>query len=99
MAGWDAILAELNNTGWQTDNVRRKYLKKLSEHTKRYTIVYYSAFVSKEGLSNLDINDSDMTGFMNALKRMDCTKGLDLILHTPGWFSGCLRSDSKLFKK
>ena len=25
-----------------------------------------------------------MTGFMNALKGMDCSKGLDLILHTPG---------------
>lgn len=32
----------------------------------------------------IDINDSDITGVMNAIKGLDCDKGLDLILHTPG---------------
>lgn len=84
MAGWDDILRELNETMSQADFIRRKYLKKLSDLTGRNTIAYYSAFLSKSNAANLDINDLDMTGFMNALKGMDCSKGLDLILHTPG---------------
>lgn len=84
MAGWDDILKELNETMSQSDFVRRKYLKKLSEYTGRNTIAYYSAFLEKSNAANTDINDLDMTGFMNALKGMDCTKGLDLLLHTPG---------------
>lgn len=83
MAGWDDILLELGKTPSQSDVVRRKYLKALSSYTKRNTIAYYSDFFN-EKQANVDINDSDMTGFMNALKGMDCTRGLDLILHTPG---------------
>lgn len=84
MAGWDDILKELGETLSQYDYVRRKYLKRLSDYTGRNTIAYYSAFLNKPNASNIDINDLDMTGFMNALKGMDCTKGLDLLLHTPG---------------
>lgn len=86
MAGWDEILTELNETWSQSDYIRRKYLKALSEKTGRNTIAYYSAFLSKGGsnIGNLDINDLDMNGFMNTLKGMDCSNGLDLVLHTPG---------------
>lgn len=84
MAGWDDILKEMQSSDWSTDNVRRMYLRNLSNYTKRNTIAYYSAFLSRKDISNLDINDLDMTAFMNALKGMDCSKGLDLILHTPG---------------
>ncbi|MFQ9854816.1 MAG: SDH family Clp fold serine proteinase [Bacteroides caccae] len=84
LAGWDDILREFNETMSQSDFVRRKYLRKLSEYTGRNTIAYYSAFLNKPNASNLDINDLDMTGFMNALKGMECSKGLDIILQTPG---------------
>lgn len=84
MAGWDDILKELNETMSKSDYVRRKYLKRLSEYTGRNAIAYYSAFLNRPKADNLDINDLDMTGFMNALKGMDCSKGLDLIMHTPG---------------
>ena len=83
MAGWDEILKEFKekvNSG----EVRRQYLKKLSEYTGRNVIAYYSGFFDKPYAPNVEINDSDMTGFMNALHGMDCRKGLDLILHTPG---------------
>ena len=33
---------------------------------------------------SIDVNDSDITGFMNSIKGLDVNKGLDLILHTPG---------------
>lgn len=83
MAGWDEIIKELGETPSQIDYVRRKYLKDLSDYTGRISIAYYSAFTNKDA-SNLDINDDDMEGFMNALKDVDYNKGLDLLLHTPG---------------
>lgn len=86
MPGWDDILSELGQTPSQHDIVRRKYLKSLSELTGRNVITYYSSWLTKQGANNLDINDSDITGFMNSVKGMDCTKGLDLVLHTPGGF-------------
>ena len=84
MAGWNDIVEEINNTPPQLDYVRRKYLKELCEYTKRNVICYYSGWLTQGNSGNIDINDSDMTGFMNAIKDMDCSKGLDLILHTPG---------------
>ena len=84
MAGWDEILKELNETLSQSDYVRKKYLRKLYEYTGRNVIAYYSGFLDKPNAPNTDINDLDMTGFMNTLRGMDCSKGLDLILHTPG---------------
>ncbi|MFR3729158.1 SDH family Clp fold serine proteinase [Lacrimispora sp.] len=84
MAGWNDILNEIKETPPQFDYVRRSYLKKLSDYTGRNTICYYSGWLSKRGANNVDINDSDMAGFMNSIQGMDCSKGLDLILHTPG---------------
>ena len=84
MGGWNDILKEVQETPTQYDYVRIKYLKILSDYTNRNVIAYYSAWLSKQGAANLDINDADMTGFMNCIHGMDCSKGLDLILHTPG---------------
>lgn len=84
MAGWDDILRELGDTPSQIDFVRRRYMKRLSELTGRNVIAYYSGFLTPKGGNGLDINDRDMNGFMNAVRGMDCKKGLDLILHTPG---------------
>ena len=81
MANWNDILNEINSTN-HLDNVRRKYLKELSDYTGRNTIAYYSAFLERQ-VTNVDINDSDMNGFMNAVHGLDYSKGLDLILHTP----------------
>ena len=84
MAGWDDILRELGQAPSPQDLLRRKYLKALSDLTGRNVIAYYSAWLSKPKADGLEISDSDMTGFMNTVKGMDCTRGLDLILHTPG---------------
>lgn len=83
MAGWDDIIKEISESKDPTSIVRQKYLCELSELTERNTIAYYSAWLSCHA-GNLDINDLDMSGLMNAIKGMDCNKGLDLILHTPG---------------
>ena len=84
MANWHDIMKEVQETPSQYDIVRRKYLRELSEYTKRNVLIYYSGWLKKPGVPNSDINDGDMEGFMTCINGMDCSKGLDLILHTPG---------------
>jgi ClpP class serine protease len=67
------------------DSVRRDYLRQLSEHTKRNVIAYYSGWLSQQqNAPTLSINDEDKNAFMATIHNLDRTKGLDLILHTPG---------------
>lgn len=84
MGSWNYIFDEIRQTQSQYDYVRLKYLRDLSDYTGRNTIAYYSSWLNKPNAQNLDINDSDMTGFMNSVHGLNCSKGLDLILHTPG---------------
>lgn len=84
MASFSDIQKELGVTLSQLDFIRKKYIKQLASYTKRNVIVYYSGWLSKPGVVGVDINDFDMSGFMENVKRLDCSKGLDLILHTPG---------------
>ena len=89
MAAWNELLNEAQATGSTQDILRRKYLKRLSQHTKRNTIIYYSGWLQKPHLQHeaavqLGISDSDKNGFMSAIHQLDRRKGLDLILHTPG---------------
>lgn len=89
MPNWNEVLREIQKeaaakTQSPLDVVRRKYLGQLFEYTNRNVIAYYSGFLSKPGIQLLDINDEDMNGFMMAVHKLDRTKGLDLILHTPG---------------
>lgn len=87
MPGWDAVLAEIQGEGQigPIDKVRRKYLQALAEYTGRNVIAYYSGWLSQaRGAPALSIVDEDKNGFMATIKGMDRSKGLDLILHTPG---------------
>ncbi|MBR3583862.1 MAG: serine protease [Kiritimatiellae bacterium] len=70
--------------GLSLSELRIKYLSNLHGCTGRNIIAYYSGWLRHPHRPNLDINDSDMTGFMQCLKGVDCQNGLDLILHTPG---------------
>lgn len=85
MAGWDDIVTELNShkEPERYDIIRQKYLKDLESQTGRNIIAYYSSWL-KKSVADTDINDLDMNGFMNSVRGMDCSHGLDLILHTPG---------------
>ena len=67
------------------DQVRRKYIRVLSDYTGRNTIAYYSGWLQQPASdANAIINDQDKNSFMAAVHRMDRSLGLDLILHTPG---------------
>jgi ATP-dependent protease ClpP protease subunit len=90
MPSWNEVLIEINNyqkanpQANPLDHVRRKYLKELFEKTNRNVIAYYSGWLAREGVRGVDITDSDKNAFMAAIHKLDRTKGLDLILHTPG---------------
>lgn len=75
------------------DTVRRQYLLQLHQRTGRNVIVYYSGWLSKpDTIPNLGIVDEDKNGFMMAVHGLDRSKGLDLMLHTPGGNLGATES-------
>ncbi len=84
MPGWNEILNEIGTAGGAYDIVRRKYLARLYRITNRNVILYYSGWLQKPNIPGTEVNDADKNGFMNAIHDLDRTKGLDLILHTPG---------------
>jgi len=86
MPSWDEVLSELRQESAQSniDKIRRKYLKELFNKIGRNIITYYSGWLQKPGVRSAYIDDSDMNGFMNAIYKLNKSKGLDLILHTPG---------------
>ena len=88
MPTWDEILNEVGSASNILDVTRRKYITELSDYTNRNTIIYYSAFLQKQSLVSrgvdFSINDNDKNGFMTVVNKLDKSKGLDLLLHTPG---------------
>lgn len=56
----------------------------MSKITGRNVITYYSGWLKLKDNSDIAINDSDKNAFMNAVYGLDRSKGLDIILHTPG---------------
>jgi hypothetical protein len=92
---WSELLAELQPGGlWSDpttgapdlDGMRRHWIKQLSTHTGRNTVVYATDFLSptKSSSPDLSINLGDMQGLMEVFKDLDIRKGLDLVLHSPG---------------
>lgn len=97
MPNWNEILYEINASGSTHDVVRRKYLRELYELTDRNVILYYSGYWDKRqmasaGVTGFEITDADKNGFMTTIHQMDRSKGLDLILHTPGGEIGATES-------
>ncbi len=85
MPNWGQVLAEIQGTRVDNplDTIRRKYLKIMHEYTGRNVIAYYSGFLQKNN-PNSAIDDNDKNALMQAVYGLDKSKGLDLILHTPG---------------
>ena len=63
------------------DDTRQKYIKLLSKHTSRDTILYSGKWNGPANVSS--INNSDIHKFMSALAGLNNDK-LDLIIHTNG---------------
>ena len=87
MASWSEILNEADASGDAISflsNKRSRLLSDISKYTGRNVITYYSSWLTKPQAPEVDISDSDKNAFMQAIYKMDKSKGLDLILHTPG---------------
>jgi ATP-dependent protease ClpP protease subunit len=89
MPNWNTVLQQIGQKQSQgrsaVDIVRRQYLTKLHKYTGRNVIAYYSGWLSRPPQTpNLDIGDDDKNAFMSAVHQLDRSRGLDLILHTPG---------------
>lgn len=85
MSNWSELVKEIGQLGSGFDVLRRKYIRELSKYTKRNVICYYSGWLQKPEMgAAVAVNDIDKNGLMTAINNLDPSKGLDLILHTPG---------------
>lgn len=84
----DSIATEIINAkAAAQDDVRRKYIKSLSDFTGRDTILYVTAYATgKLGnipASAISVMNDDVQSFMTAMNGLRNDK-LDLIIHSPG---------------
>src|SRR5258708_7104245 len=92
MPNWGHVLKliadEKNDPNGESapDKVPHKFILDLhKEVSDRNIICYYSGYLSKpKNLEGVEITDEDKNGFMLCIHGMDRSKGLDLLLHTPG---------------
>lgn len=85
MPNWSDLLKEINQLGSPYDILRRKYVQSLAKYTGRNVICYYSGWLQKPEIGNANaVNDNDKNGLMTTTNKLDVSKGLDLVLHTPG---------------
>lgn len=87
MPSWSEILMRVNlysNPGAELDKLRKSYLEKINTITGRNIISYYSGWLKKMDAPHVFIDEQDKNAFMSTICHLDKSKGLDLILHTPG---------------
>ena len=83
MPSWKDVVQDLASS---LDRSRMDAINKLASLTDRNTIVYYSGWMQKPEAAGdaIILNDADINGFMACIRGLDKSKGLDLVLHTPG---------------
>ena len=93
MPSWNDLLTEF--TGQDDDATRGTWLRSRLEATlqqlsalrsNRNVLLYATAFLQQPQLPGLftGITAEDINGMMSVIYGMDCSKGLTLVLHTPG---------------
>jgi ATP-dependent protease ClpP protease subunit len=89
MPNWKEVLEEIQVEAQKgvpnaLDVIRRKYILDIQKKTGRNVIAYYSGWLQRGNAIDVIVNDKDKNAFMVNIHKLDRTKGLDLILHTPG---------------
>ncbi len=92
MPSWDILLKELQSVSPDQrdkyfDNKTKEFIAEISKQRGNTNVIFYtSAFLQKPQVPPFFtmVTSEDLNGFMNNLVNMDTTKGLTLILHTPG---------------
>lgn len=85
MPNWGQVLNEIQGMRIENplDTIRKKYLAIMHQYTRRNVIAYYSGFLQKPK-GDVSIDDNDKNALMQTVHGLDKSKGLDIILHTPG---------------
>ena len=97
MPSWSEIYDEVNmyppadRVSKLQDKVN-ELLEKIGNHTNRNVITYYSGWLKGVESIHTAVNENDINAFMQAIHNLDKSKGLDLILHTPGGDIGATES-------
>lgn len=91
MPSWNQLLEEIKAAGDQAGTrMEELAVDQMTEisHLRggRNVMLYASSFLQKPGVPPLwqTISKEDLNGFMTTIYGLDCSKGLSLILHTPG---------------
>lgn len=87
MSSWNELLTKVQSGNETINSLIQGSIYQLAEYRQRSVICYYSGWLQHntgESVSILSICDDDINGLMNAIYGLDRTKGLDLVLHTPG---------------
>jgi ATP-dependent protease ClpP protease subunit len=89
MPNWKEVIDEIQaeakkGTPNALDVIRRKYILEIHKKTGRNVIAYYSGWLQRGNAIDVIVNDKDKNAFMANIHKLDRTKGLDIILHTPG---------------
>lgn len=86
MPSLDEVLADVRaNPNGVIDLKRHEYINKMAEYRDRNVICYYSGWLQHMDGDPVDnLTDTDTIGFMTNVHGLDRSKGLDLVLHTPG---------------
>ncbi len=85
MPSWNELFESVQQDK-ALEEKKKEFFRNLQSITGRNYVVYFSCWQQKQGIPGgaFSIDDDDRNGFMNALYGLDKSKGLDLILHTPG---------------
>ena len=92
MASWSEVTQQVETLKAQgftelaaLSRLRQESICHLAEYRDRNVICYYSGWLQlADPMAATAISDDDTNGFMNALHGLKKSKGLDLVLHTPG---------------
>ena len=90
MATWKEVADDVDkNYCGDANAALRKYLEEYAEHASRNVVVYYSCWLQKPQLTQkfpegFIIADGDKISFMDCFSKLESSRGLDLVLHTPG---------------
>ena len=86
MPSWDEVIGSVDkHPNGVLDIIRNNHIKMLAARRGRNVICYYSGWLQDfQRSSYCSLSDSDIEGFMTNIHGFDRSKGLDLVLHTPG---------------
>ncbi len=101
MGAWNDLLTEFSRNksdeaanNWMLGRQKQTLDRISTKRNNRNVVFYASAFLQKPQANamSLQLTHEEINGFMSVMFGMDCSKGLTLILHTPGGITNAAES-------